>query len=205
MHAMPVKCSVWRILPLLLASSLFLTIVRKLHSLHRFKRASWGTRLTVCRPRSGPFRGVLGDGSAAGQADETGAANPLGALIARLMRVPLTGHYSIHVAFTERGGIEHWTYWFGSKCFTSELSEKDGHLVERFEPARFQFDLPADETGLTMVMRCWLLVNIRLPLALAPQSPAREWERGGAFHFDVPIGLPLMELIVPHHGVLQTH
>ena len=146
---------------------------------------------------------VVKDGGAAGEAEVTGAANLFGALIARMVGFPRAGRYPLHVTFAEREQTELWTRWFGATCFTSELSEAEGRLVERFGPARFQFDLPADDAGLTMVVRRWSLFGIPLPLSLAPRSLAREWEEGGVFHFDVPIALPLVGRVVHYRGVLR--
>ena len=129
---------------------------------------------------------VLGDSGAAGEADVTGAANPLGALMARLMGFPRAGHYPLHVTFIERDGTERWTRWFGARRFTSELSEKDGRLVERFGPARFQFDLSVDEAGLMMVMRRWSMFGIPLPPCARTPIAGERVGRG----WDVPLRRP---------------
>ena len=149
------------------------------------------------------MHGVFRDGGAMGEATVTGAANVFGALIARLVGFPRAGHYPLHVSFSERNGTERWVRQFGTLRFSSELSETEGHLVERFGPARFFFDLPADERGLTMVMRRWSVFGIPLPLALAPRSPAKEWDDGGVFHFDVPIELPMVGRLVHYRGTLK--
>ena len=146
---------------------------------------------------------VLRDGGAQGEAIVTGARNRLGRLIARAAGFPPGGHYPLHVSFSEREGVERWTRRFGDRQFTSELSEVDGRLVERFGPARFAFDLKGDEAGLRMVMRQWSIFGLRLPLSWAPRSPAREWEEDGAFRFDVPISLPLVGRIVHYRGTLR--
>ena len=147
---------------------------------------------------------VVRDGGASGEAEVTGAANPVGALIARIVGFPRAGRYPLHVAFAEHDGVERWTREFGITRFISELSEANGRLAERFGPARFYFDLPADETGLTMVMRRWSLLGLPLSLSLAPRSLAREWEEDGSFHFDVPIALPLIGRLVHYRGVLRA-
>ncbi|PZT92059.1 MAG: saccharopine dehydrogenase [Citromicrobium sp.] len=146
---------------------------------------------------------VISDGGAEGEVEVAGPTNVVGGLIARVVDFPRAGRYPLHVTFAESEQTERWTRWFGTTRFTSELSEADGHLVERFGPARFQFDLPGDEAGLAMVMRRWSLFGIPLPLALAPRSLAREWEEDGAFHFDVPITLPLVGRVVHYRGVLR--
>ena len=119
------------------------------------------------------------------------------------MRFPPEGDHDLHVSFEERDGIERWTRDFGGHVFSSRLSQSGAHLVERFGPMRFYFDLPADASGLTMVMRKWTVFSVPLPLALAPKSTAREWAEGEDFRFDVPIDLPLIGRIVHYRGRLR--
>lgn len=148
---------------------------------------------------------VLRDDAASGEAKVTGAANALGAFVARIMRFPPAGQYKLHVTFIEREGVEHWTRAFGAFTFSSTLSEAAGNLVERFGPIRFKFDLPSNECGLEMRMRGWSVWRVPLPLFLAPQSRAREWEEDGRFCFEVPIALPLVGRIVHYRGSLVPH
>ena len=145
---------------------------------------------------------VLREGGASGEAHVSGAANALGALVARVMRFPPEGRYQLHVAFAERDGIERWTRAFGSYTFGSTLSDEAGSLTERFGPLRFKFELPSDERGLEMRMMSWSVWRVPLPLFLAPRSRAREWEQDGRFCFEVPIALPLVGKIVRYHGWL---
>ena len=146
---------------------------------------------------------VCGDLGASGEATVTGGQNALARTIGAVMRFPKAGVYPLHVAFAERDGIERWTRRFDDQAFSSELSERDGHLVERFGPLRFTFDLPSDQHGLEMHLRRWSFLRIPLPLALAPQGIAREWEEQGRFRFDVPITLPLVGRIVHYAGWLD--
>lgn len=146
---------------------------------------------------------VLRDDGASGAAKVTGAANALGALVARIMRFPPAGEYPLHVTFTEHDGVERWTRAFGPFTFTSKLSEEDGSLIERFGPLRFKFDLPSNEHGLEMRMASWSAWHLPLPLFLAPRSRAREWEEEGQFCFEVPIALPLLGTIVHYRGWLM--
>lgn len=147
---------------------------------------------------------VLRDGGASGEADVIGAANPIGALIARVFGFPRAGQYSLHVAFAESDGVECWTRHFGTTRFDSELSARGRRLVERFGPIRFGFDLLSEQAGLTMIMRHWSVLGVPLPLAIAPRSIVREWEEDGRFHFDVPIALPLVGRIVHYRGWLEV-
>ncbi len=146
---------------------------------------------------------VVGDGVATGTATVRRGKSPLARLVAAVMRFPPEGEHDLHVSFEERHGIEHWTRDFGGHAFSSRLSQSGPHLTERFGPMRFYFDLPADASGLTMVMRRWTVFSIPLPLALAPKSTAREWAEGEDFCFDVPIDLPLIGRVVHYRGKLR--
>lgn len=146
---------------------------------------------------------ALRDGGAAGEAHVTGAANALGALIARIVGFPPAGRYPLHVTFTEDETGERWTRQFGRTGFHSVLGMHNGMLTERFGPLRFLFDLPSDAEGLAMEIKGWSAFGIFLPLALAPRSLAAEWEEDGRFHFDVPIAVPLIGRLVHYRGWLE--
>lgn len=163
-----------------------------------------GARFDLLPPAARAMHVVLRDGGAQGQAEVAGPTNPLAAIIARIFGFPRAGVHDLHVDFAERDGVETWTRSFSGKPFHSRLSQKGRWLVERFGPFLFGFDLPSDDVGLTMIMRRWWLGPVRLPLALAPRTPAREWEEGGRFHFDVLIGLPVIGRLVHYRGWLEA-
>ncbi len=162
-----------------------------------------GKRFAQLPPEVGAMHDVWRDSGAGGEADVTGASGLLARLVARLIGFPPPGHHSLHVHFQERDGREIWTRDFGGRRFASRLSQKGSWLIERFGPLRFAFDLPSDTHGLTMVMRRWWIGPLRMPLALAPRSEAREWEQDGRFHFDVPIALPVIGRLVHYKGWLN--
>ena len=145
---------------------------------------------------------VCGDAGASGEATVERGSTLVARMVAAVMGFPRAGTHRLHVAFIESDGVETWTRTFGDRSFTSHLNERGGRLVERFGPLRFQFDLPSDARGLEMRIVGWSCFGVPLPLALAPQSIAREWEEGGRFHFDVPIALPLVGRIVHYRGWL---
>ena len=144
------------------------------------------------------------DATAEGEAQVIGGSNAVARILAATLGFPALGQHKLQVDFVERDGVERWTRTFGHRSFTSELSASKGRLVERFGPLRFQFDLPADHTGLSMRMRGWSIFAVPLPAILSPRATAREWEAGGLFHFDVSIGLPLIGPIVRYRGWLAT-
>lgn len=147
---------------------------------------------------------VLRDGGASGEAMVTAGTNPIARLVARCVGFPRAGRHQLHVHFTEENGTETWTRRFSGQPFRSRLHQRGRWLIERFGPFRFGFDLPSDENGLTMVMRRWWIGPLRLPLALAPRSLAKEWDEDERFHFDVPIALPLIGCIVHYRGWLEN-
>jgi hypothetical protein len=162
-----------------------------------------GDRFAVLPEMVRKLHQVCGDGGASGEAVVTGGETTLARLIARIMRFPKAGAHPLHVTFAERDGVERWTRCFGDQAFSSELSEKNGRLVERFGLLHFTFDLPSDHRGLEMHLRRWSAFGIPLPLALAPRGVAREWEEQGRFRFDVPIALPLVGRVVHYTGWLE--
>lgn len=146
---------------------------------------------------------VIGDAGAVGLGRVRRGRSLLARIVCAVMRFPPEGDHQLHVAFEERDGVERWTRDFGGKTFSSELSQSGRRLVERFGPMRFSFDLPSDESGLTMVMRGWSIFGIPMPLWLAPKSEAREWAEGENFCFDVPIALPGIGIVVHYSGHLR--
>ncbi|MDP9839606.1 NAD(P)-dependent dehydrogenase (short-subunit alcohol dehydrogenase family) [Neorhizobium huautlense] len=146
---------------------------------------------------------VYGDAGAKGRATVTRGRSRLACLIADIMRFPPAGEHDLHVSFEEEGGVERWTRDFDGRVFVSELSQSGRHLVERFGPMRFYFDLPSDENGLTMIMKKWSVFRLPMPLFLAPKSVAREWGEGEDFFFDVPVALPLVGDLVHYRGRLR--
>lgn len=189
--------------------------------LSAFGRLAINTELVEFRLPDPPYKRIMGAGfeplpetlrvlhsplrnaAARGEAFVSRGANPFASVLARLMRFPPPGRYDLHVEFSEREGVERWTRDFDGHRFTSELREKDGMLQERFGPLRFRFDLKSVEGGLEMVMRSWSVFGIKLPIRLAPRSPAREWEENGTFHFNVPVSVPLIGKVVHYRGSLR--
>jgi hypothetical protein len=163
-----------------------------------------GARFATLAPALRSVHGVLRDSGREGRASVGRGTGPISRLVATLMRFPPAGNYPLHVHFREADGIERWNRDFGGHRFSSVLSARGDRLVERFGPLRFEFELPVEAGGLTMVMRRWSFAGVPLPLALAPRSPAREWEEEGRFNFDVPIDLPMVGRIVHYRGWLEA-
>ncbi|MDH7797209.1 MULTISPECIES: SDR family oxidoreductase [unclassified Beijerinckia] len=146
---------------------------------------------------------MRGDGGASGEAQVERGDHPVAKFAAWMMGFPPAGLHKLHVAFSEENGVEYWTRRFGDSRFRSHLSAKGNTLTERFGPLRFRFDLPCDEKGLAMQIKGWSFCGLPLPLSAAPQGVAREWQEDGRFHFDVPIALPKIGLVVHYKGWLD--
>jgi NAD(P)-dependent dehydrogenase (short-subunit alcohol dehydrogenase family) len=162
-----------------------------------------GDRFAQLPPELRAIHDVHRDAGATGEAQVTGAANPIAAFIARIVGFPKPGHHRLHVHFRESGRHETWTRDFNGQRFHSHLSQRGSWLVERFGPLRFAFDLPSDAQGLSMVIQRWWIGPLRLPKFMAPRSTAKEWSEDGRFHFDVPIALPVIGRLVHYRGWLE--
>ncbi len=163
-----------------------------------------GERFARLAPPVAAIHNVLRDSGASGRAVVLRGRGILARMIATAMRFPVDGDHDLHVAFSENDGVERWIRDFSGRRFSSHLSQGGACLVERFGPLRFRFDLPNEGNGLRMVMRGWSCAGLSLPLALAPQTDAREWAEDGRFHFDVPIAMPLIGPIVRYRGWLEA-
>ncbi|MEP3224810.1 MAG: DUF4166 domain-containing protein [Parasphingorhabdus sp.] len=133
---------------------------------------------------------------------ETGS-NIVAKIAARLFGFPPKGTHDLHVHIQVDDRGENWTRSFSGRKFSSRLERSGQFLTERFGPFRFYFTLPVTSDGLKMQLKGWTFWRIPLPLFLAPQSTASEWEEAGIFNFDVPITLPLFGLMVHYRGWLK--
>jgi hypothetical protein len=166
-------------------------------------RRVMGTEFDRLAPALRRMHSISRDEGAHGRGTVTRGRHPLAKLIAAMMGFPAEGDHALHVHFRENDGIEHWTRDFGGKRFSSALGEHKGEMVERFGPLRFHFALRAENDGaLAMEIRRWSFLGLPLLSALAPRSPACEWEADGLFHFDVPIDLPLIGRVIHYRGWL---
>ncbi|WP_114952457.1 SDR family oxidoreductase [Sphingosinicella terrae] len=146
---------------------------------------------------------LCADGGAEGDGMVERGRGLAAGLLGFLMGMPPPGKTPIHVAFTECGGAETWTRDFGGHLFASELSGRDGLLVERFGPVRFAFQVPGGPDGLEMKLHRWSFLGLPMPAWLGPRISAREYEEGGRFRFDVRVSMPLVGQIVRYSGSLD--
>ena len=132
----------------------------------------------------------------------------LAGIVASIMGFPQSGDdVPLIVTFDVADGGETWTRSFDGKSFSSHQREGRGraeHLVcERFGPIDFAMALVVEDGKLKMIVRRWSVLEIPLPLWLAPWTHAYETERDGRFHFHVDIGHALLGRIVRYEGWLE--
>lgn len=162
-----------------------------------------GRRFDALPPMVRAIHTIDGEAAASGEGWVERGGNALARGLGAIVGFPPSGAYPLTLAFVESGDGERWTRDFGGHRFSSALSESRGLAVERFGALRFGFALGSLPDGLEMRMRRWSAFGIRLPLALAPRTEAREWEEEGRFRFDVRLRLPLIGEIVHYWGWLR--
>jgi hypothetical protein len=144
-----------------------------------------------------------------GKADAASPDHVLGALIARLFRLPRSGsNMSVRVEMrSEDDGSETWTRIYPGVTMRSNLRNPDSatqQLDEVFGPVSIRLHWSATEHGMELETLGARLFGIPLPGFLRPRSHARETIGAeGQFHFDVPIALPLIGTIVHYKGNLK--
>jgi hypothetical protein len=113
----------------------------------------------------------------------------------------------VSVRFDITDGEETWTRTFGGKSFSSrQFAGPRGQehlLCERFGPITFAIALVVTEGRLSLVLRAWSFLGIRLPPWLGPCAVAYETVEDGKFHFHVEISHRITGLIVRYRGWLE--
>jgi hypothetical protein len=131
----------------------------------------------------------------------------LSRLVAAVAGFPPAGdNIPVRVSFARARGAEIWRRQFGATSFASIQEAGRGRadrlLVERFGPVAFGLALVLDQEKLWLVVRCWSVFGLPLPVALAPRGEAYESAEDGRFHFRVEIRHPFTGLIVRYRGWL---
>ncbi|WP_422377308.1 DUF4166 domain-containing protein [Roseibium sp.] len=143
-----------------------------------------------------------------GEARVTRGSSFLGRLVCRVVGFPAqTDSTPVSVTIERRGDCEIWERDFGGKVFTSVLSLKGkpgtGIVQERFGPMTFDIHLNGQHGTLAFPVARGRVLGLPLPRWLLPVSEATETAKGGVFHFDVRISLPLAGLLVRYQGKLE--
>ena len=150
----------------------------------------------------------IGAASAAeGLAEITRGRSAIARVIGWIARLPAAGtDIPVTVLFAPREGTELWRRTFGPSSFQTVLSapgSPSGHLRERLGPMRFLLHVPADETGLSMVLAGMTVFGLPMPRMLWPRIAARERAENGRFTFDVSVSAPVGGLIIRYRGRLN--
>jgi hypothetical protein len=144
-----------------------------------------------------------------GTADAAKPDNVFGDLIARLFRLPRSGS-DMPVRVEMRGehdGSETWTRLYPGVTMRSNLRNPCAatqQVDEVLGPLSIRLHWKPSEHGLQLETLGARLFGCPLPDFLRPRSHAYETVGAeGQFHFDVPIALPLVGMIVHYKGSLS--
>lgn len=140
-----------------------------------------------------------------GRARVTRGNNPVANLVGALFRFPrASADVGVTVEFCRTQGRETWIRNFDGRRFRSVQYQGNGKyeglLCERFGPFTFGLGTVVENGRLRLPVRRWSILGAQLPLWLAPQSNAYEFDDDGTFRFHVDISLPLIGLVVRYEG-----
>ncbi len=133
-------------------------------------------------------------------------------LFARLMAwvfgfPPASQDIAVTVTKTRHGESEIWERNFAGRVFRSRwsASPRPGCAKERLSGIAVEAELEVAGASLHYSIRRGWLAGIPLPAPLLPKAQIREYDEGGAFHFDVALFAPLTgSLIVRYQGQLAA-
>ncbi len=135
-----------------------------------------------------------------------GAEHWAARIVAKLFGFPASASDEVADVFLKRhGNKEIWIRRFGRSTFRSTLRAGPAprRLYERFGPFDFELEMTPDETGFMLDMAAWRIGPVRLPMVLAPRTPARAFvDEHGRYSFDVAIALPFIGKLVRYQGWL---
>jgi hypothetical protein len=144
-----------------------------------------------------------------GKADAASPDHVLGRWIAWLFRLPRSGsNMPVRVEMrSEDDGSESWTRIYPGVTMRSKLRDPDSkthQVTEVLGPLSIRLHWKPSERGLELETLSARLFGCPLPDFLCPRSHASETvDADGQFHFDVPIALPLIGIIVHYKGSLE--
>jgi len=144
-----------------------------------------------------------------GKADAASPDHILGTWIAWLFRLPRSGsNMPVRVEMrSEDDGSETWTRIYPGVTMRSNLRNADSRthqVTEVLGPLSIRLHWKPSERGLQLRTISARMFGCPLPNFLRPRSHASETVGAdGQFHFDVPIALPLIGVIVHYKGSLK--
>ena len=159
-----------------------------------------------------PIRDLHRGGRFRGPASVERGRNPLGRLLATLLRLPPSGEHEVDVRITEDGGVERWSRTYSGREMLSFQREGEGRaahtVVERFGPFAVWLALSVEGGGegarLRYTPRGWTALGLRLPRALMPGGDVYEWvDESGRFNFHVDMRAPGFGRLVRYYGSLE--
>ena len=144
-----------------------------------------------------------------GRAEVTRGAGLLARLAGWLFNFPPAGEdIALTVTKTRVGEEEIWERNFAGRIFRScwSPSPRPGHARERLFGVTIEAELEARGGCLHYSIRRGWLAGIPLPAFLLPKAQIREYDEGGAFHFDVALHAPLTGgLVVRYRGQVAAN
>jgi hypothetical protein len=122
---------------------------------------------------------------------------------------PACADVPVQVRFHAGKDGETWTRTFGAHTFSSRQFVGKGRsqrlLCERFGPLTFAMALVAEQGRLSLVLRRWSFLGLKLPMWLCPRSASYESVEDCRFRFHVEISHRLTGLIVRYRGWLEPN
>lgn len=147
--------------------------------------------------------------TARGRARVARGGNWLAQLAASVVGFPNTADdVPVTVAFQPDETGETWTRTFADLSFSSRQYQGRGRsaglINERFGPLVFGMALITRPDRLSLVLRRWSFLGVRLPMWLCPRSDSFETVEDGKFRFHVDITYPVIGRIVRYTGWLDA-
>jgi Domain of unknown function (DUF4166) len=129
----------------------------------------------------------------------------LARLAGRLMGLPPAGFgMPLYVTFTPDGrGGETWLRMFGAAPFRSRMLQAGIHVAERMWPVTLHYRAAATAAALEQEVFKVTLLGMPLPAFVRPHVTSREYERDGAYHFEVTVVMPGVGALVRYEGRLR--
>lgn len=139
-----------------------------------------------------------------GLAHVTLSRNPLARLLCRMMKLPAQGHgVPVAVVFERLAHGERWQPTFAGRSYRSDLTVRDGLMMERMGLATNIFRVSFDDGQIVLDLEGFRFLGLPLPPWLRPRCRATEREQDGRYLFDVPVSLPLLGRVIHYTGSME--
>ncbi|WP_395334809.1 DUF4166 domain-containing protein [Novosphingobium sp. BL-8H] len=139
-----------------------------------------------------------------GLAHVTLSRNRVARLLCRMMKLPAQGHgIPVVVVFERLEHGERWRRTFAGRSYSSDLTVRDGLMVERMGLATNIFQVSSGEGRILLDLVAFRFLGLPLPSWLRPRCRATEREQDGRYVFDVPVSLPLLGRAIHYTGSLE--